>query len=197
MMSLWGCGERGALSTSPQAGRGSGSGGQFPVIAQVSLDVIGQAVGAWETASRPSGYSWTRTVQSLGDGQGAGPSSRSALRHGHSPSRTAALDHSREHRIPFTLYADDFQSFATHSFSTILSASRKWGLSPCLANQYLTQPPAGLQQAVLGNIGTLIVFRVASQDAALLAGEVGIEPANARYVRPKEELERQVERIFR
>jgi hypothetical protein len=54
-----------------------------------------------------------------------------------------------------------------------------------------------LQQAVLGNIGTLIVFRVASQDAALLAGEVGIEPANARYVRPKEELERQVERIFR
>ncbi len=82
-------------------------------------------------------------------------------------------------RVPFTLYADEFQNFATDSFGTILSESRKWGLRLCLANQYLTQLPHGLQQAVLGNVGTLIVFRVASQDAALLAGEVGIEPANA------------------
>jgi hypothetical protein len=82
-------------------------------------------------------------------------------------------------RVPFTLYADEFQNFATDSFGTILSESRKWGLSLCLANQYLTQLPPGLQQAVLGNVGTLIVFRVASQDAELLAGEVGIEPVNA------------------
>src|SRR5204863_6141438 len=78
-------------------------------------------------------------------------------------------------RVPFTLYADEFQNFATDSFSTILSESRKWGLRLCLANQYLTQLPHGLQQAVLGNIGTLIVFRVGSQDAKLLAGELDID----------------------
>jgi hypothetical protein len=82
-------------------------------------------------------------------------------------------------RIPYTLYADEFQSFATDSFGTILSESRKWGLTLCLANQYLGQLPEGLRQAVLGNIGTLVVFRVGSQDAKLLAGELGIEVANA------------------
>ena len=80
-------------------------------------------------------------------------------------------------RLPFTLYADEFQNFATDSFGVILSESRKWGLRLCLANQYLTQLPAGLQQAVLGNIGTLIVFRVGSADAALLADELGIDNA--------------------
>jgi hypothetical protein len=78
-------------------------------------------------------------------------------------------------RVPFTLYADEFQNFATDSFGVILSESRKWGLRLCLANQYLTQLPAGLQQAVLGNVGTLIVFRVGSQDAKILAAELDID----------------------
>jgi hypothetical protein len=78
-------------------------------------------------------------------------------------------------RLPFTLYADEFQNFATDSFGVILSESRKWGLRLVLANQYLTQLPQGLQQAVLGNVGTLIVFRVGSQDAKILAAELDID----------------------
>jgi len=78
-------------------------------------------------------------------------------------------------RTPFTLYADEFQNFATESFGTILSEARKWGLRLVLANQYLTQLPESLQQAVLGNVGTLIVFRVGSQDAKILARELDVD----------------------
>jgi hypothetical protein len=78
-------------------------------------------------------------------------------------------------RVPFTLYADEFQHFATDSFGTILSEARKWGLRLCLANQFLGQLPEGLRQAVLGNLGSLIVFRVGSQDAKILAAELDVD----------------------
>lgn len=79
-----------------------------------------------------------------------------------------------QERQDFTLYVDEFQNFATTSFATILSEARKWRLNLCVANQFLDQVPDILKQAVIGNVGTLIVFRVGSIDARLLSDELGI-----------------------
>jgi hypothetical protein len=78
-------------------------------------------------------------------------------------------------RRDFTLYVDEFQNFATESFATILSESRKWRLSLVAANQHVSQLPDTLQQAVFGNAGTIIAFRVGAKDAVLLAEELGLE----------------------
>ena len=77
-------------------------------------------------------------------------------------------------RRDFTLYADEFQNFATESFASILSEARKWRLSLVAANQQIAQLPEALQHAVFGNAGTLIAFRVGSLDAKRLAGELGM-----------------------
>ena len=86
-----------------------------------------------------------------------------------------ARRHMPEHeRRDFTLYADEFQNFATESFASILSEARKWRLSLVAANQQIAQLPDALQHAVFGNAGTLIAFRVGSLDAKRLAGELGM-----------------------
>jgi len=82
---------------------------------------------------------------------------------------------SESERRDFTFYADEFQNFATDSFSTILSEARKWRLNLVIANQFLSQLPIPIQDAVLGNVGTLMAFRVGSRDARRLAEELGIE----------------------
>jgi hypothetical protein len=76
-------------------------------------------------------------------------------------------------RRDFTLYADEFQHFATDSFATVLSEARKWHLALVLGHQFLGQVPVSLRQAVMGNVGTLIAFRVGSEDAPLIAAELG------------------------
>ena len=78
-------------------------------------------------------------------------------------------------RRDFTLYVDEFQNFATESFASILSESRKWRLSLIAANQHVSQLPETLQQAVFGNAGTIVSFRVGAKDAVLLADELGLE----------------------
>jgi hypothetical protein len=77
-------------------------------------------------------------------------------------------------RRDFTLYVDEFQNFATESFASILSEARKWRLSLVAANQQIAQLPEGLQHAVFGNAGTLVVFRVGAHDAKRLVGELGM-----------------------
>src|SRR6185437_6328538 len=77
-------------------------------------------------------------------------------------------------RRDFTLYVDEFQNFATDSFSMILSEARKWRLNLVLANQFLGQLSDSLKDAVLGNVGSLGSFRVGSTDATLLSKELGI-----------------------
>jgi DNA helicase HerA-like ATPase len=76
-----------------------------------------------------------------------------------------------EERRPFFLYLDEFQSFATLSLAGMLSELRKYGVGLVLANQYLGQLAPEIRDAVLGNVGTLIVFRVGPADASLLARE--------------------------
>lgn len=82
-------------------------------------------------------------------------------------------------RRDFTLLADEFQNFATETFATILSEARKYRLSLTLAHQFLGQLPTLLRQAVLGNAGSLIVFRVGAEDAEPLARELGIASPSA------------------
>lgn len=74
-----------------------------------------------------------------------------------------------EDRRPFYLYVDEFQNFATDSFATILSEARKYGLNLTVANQYISQMQDTVRDAVFGNVGTMISFRVSADDAPLLA----------------------------
>ncbi len=86
----------------------------------------------------------------------------------------AAMDRAKiaeEERRDFYLYVDEFQNFATESFATILSEARKYRLNLTIAHQYITQMEEPVRDAVFGNVGTLIVFRVGAFDAEYLAKE--------------------------
>jgi len=72
-------------------------------------------------------------------------------------------------RRPFYLYVDEFQNFATDSFATILSEARKYGLNLTVANQYISQMNDTVRDAVFGNVGTMISFRVSADDAPILS----------------------------
>lgn len=74
-----------------------------------------------------------------------------------------------EDRRPFYLYVDEFQNFATDSFATILSEARKYGLNLTVANQYISQMSDTMRDAVFGNVGTMISFRVSADDSPILS----------------------------
>jgi len=74
-------------------------------------------------------------------------------------------------RPDFFLYVDEFQNFATDSFATILSEARKYHLSLTLANQYMSQLSDTVKNAIFGNVGTLVSFRVGGDDAGFLTKE--------------------------
>jgi hypothetical protein len=76
-----------------------------------------------------------------------------------------------EARRDFFLYVDEFQNFATSSFTKILSEARKYRLSLTLANQYSDQLEEEIQYAIYGNVGTLASFVVGANDAELLTKE--------------------------
>ncbi|MBN1168713.1 type IV secretion system DNA-binding domain-containing protein [Candidatus Woesebacteria bacterium] len=81
------------------------------------------------------------------------------------------VDVEKDKRVPFYLYVDEFQNFATDSFIKILSEARKFGLSIMMANQYMAQIPENVQKAILGNAGTIITFAAGADDAAILHRE--------------------------
>lgn len=74
-------------------------------------------------------------------------------------------------RRPFYLYVDEVHNFLTLAFADILSESRKYGLNLILAHQYLDQLQPEVRSAILGNVGTMISFRVGVDDAVVLAKE--------------------------
>src|SRR3989338_1164576 len=74
-------------------------------------------------------------------------------------------------RQDFFLYVDEFQNFANESFAHILSEARKYRLSLIMAHQYMEQLEEEVLAAVVGNIGTMISFRVGSTDAEIIAKE--------------------------
>jgi len=74
-----------------------------------------------------------------------------------------------EKRIPFRLYVDEFQNFATESFADIFSEARKYGMELIIAHQYLGQVDKKLMEAILGNVGNIIAFHTSNEDAKILA----------------------------
>lgn len=74
-------------------------------------------------------------------------------------------------RRDFFLYVDEFQNFATPSFANILSEARKYRLSLIMAHQYVKQLDEIVADAVFGNVGTIISFRIGGADAETLAKE--------------------------
>lgn len=77
-------------------------------------------------------------------------------------------DMPEEQRRPFYLYVDEFQNFATDSFAVILSEARKYGLNLTVANQYISQMSEAVRDAVFGNVGTIVSFRISPDDAPFL-----------------------------
>jgi type IV secretory pathway TraG/TraD family ATPase VirD4 len=94
----------------------------------------------------------------------------------------AALSRSdipEQNRTLFHLYVDEFQSFATDSFALILSEARKYGLALTLGHQFLSQIPEQLRDAVLGNTGSVLAFRLGAEDAPLMASHLGLKNPDA------------------
>ncbi|MDO8573575.1 MAG: DUF87 domain-containing protein, partial [Candidatus Daviesbacteria bacterium] len=80
-------------------------------------------------------------------------------------------DIAMEQRRDFYLYVDEFQNFATDTFADILSEARKYRLNLIVANQFIGQIGEDLKNAVFGNVGTVIAFRVGVTDANYLQHE--------------------------
>ncbi len=76
-----------------------------------------------------------------------------------------------ENRRDFYLYVDEFQNFATPDFAVILSEARKYRLGLCVANQFIGQVEEEVKNAVFGNVGTIVAFRVGVTDANYLQHE--------------------------
>ena len=85
------------------------------------------------------------------------------------------VDTPEKDRNDFILYIDEFQNFSTDSFASILSEARKYRLSLVLAHQYINQMEEKVRDAVFGNVGTMILFRVGAEDGEFLEKEFSPE----------------------
>jgi hypothetical protein len=73
-----------------------------------------------------------------------------------------------DQRVDFSLYVDEFQNFSTESFATIMSEARKFHLNLIVANQFTTQLTPEIRDAVFGNMGTIVSFRIGQNDVESL-----------------------------
>ncbi len=84
-------------------------------------------------------------------------------------SALSRVDSIRENNLPpFYLYIDEFQNITTSSITTILSEARKYGLSLNIFHQFIKQLDESIKDAVFGNVGSMAVFRVGTEDAEFL-----------------------------
>lgn len=74
-------------------------------------------------------------------------------------------------RRDFYVYMDEFQNFATASLASMLSELRKFRASLVLCHQFQAQLAEDVRDAILGNVGTIISFRLGLTDAEMLSGE--------------------------
>ena len=81
------------------------------------------------------------------------------------------VDMPESERQDFYLYVDEFQNFATDSFAGILSEARKYRLDLIVAHQYIGQLEETVSDAIFGNVGTIVSFRVGATDAEFLEKE--------------------------
>jgi len=85
-------------------------------------------------------------------------------------------------RREFFLYVDEFQSFTSDSFISILSEARKYGLCLTLSHQYIDQLRPEIRDAVFGNVGSMVSFRVGQRDAEILEREFGQSYPASQFV---------------
>lgn len=78
-------------------------------------------------------------------------------------------------RLPWYLYIDEFQNFATDTFEVILSEARKYGLGLIMAHQNLAALKRKLRESILGNAYTQVYFRLSRSDANELSGEMSVD----------------------
>jgi uncharacterized protein DUF87 len=88
---------------------------------------------------------------------------------------TTPTNDPRTKRVPFHLHVDEVENFITDTFGEILSEARKWGISLTLAHQFLEQLPPKLRSAVIGNVGSIIAFQIAGEDADVIARELALK----------------------
>jgi len=81
-------------------------------------------------------------------------------------------------RRPFMLYVDEFHSFTTGAFADMLSEVRKYGIGLTLAQQHLQQTDDAVFASIMGNVGSLMAFRVGALDAPLISRQFGALPAS-------------------
>ncbi len=77
----------------------------------------------------------------------------------------------KEERNDFYVYIDEFQNLVNETFENVLSEARKYGLNLTLAHQYVNQLSAKVQQEIMGNVGSIITFRIGGEDAVKLKPE--------------------------
>jgi hypothetical protein len=85
----------------------------------------------------------------------------------------ARADRPEEERPDFHLFIDEFQNFSTDVFASLLAEARKYRLCLTLSHQYIDQLSLPVRQAVFGNVGTLIAFRLGYADAEVVEKELG------------------------
>lgn len=83
----------------------------------------------------------------------------------------ARADMPEDQRKDFYLYVDEFQNFATDSFASILAEARKYRLNLIVAHQYVSQLDDDIRDAVFGNVGSFVTFRIGVEDAEIIAKE--------------------------
>ena len=86
-------------------------------------------------------------------------------------SAIARSEQPEQKRQPYFVFLDEFQTFTTLSIASMLSELRKYRVGLILAHQHLSQLDPAIQDAVFGNVGTIVSFRVGAADAAYLARE--------------------------
>ncbi len=82
------------------------------------------------------------------------------------------VDTEEENRVPFMVYMDEFHNFTTLSLVNMFSELRKFKVGMILAHQYMNQLDDDIKSAVLGNAGTVISFRIGTEDAMHMAKEM-------------------------
>lgn len=94
-------------------------------------------------------------------------------------------EETQEHRRrPFFVYVDEFASFTTETTAHMLSELRKYRVSLTLAGQYLSGVNTSITDAILGNVGTIISFRIGVQDAPIMARTLGLDDASILITQP-------------
>ena len=87
-----------------------------------------------------------------------------------------------QRRRPYYLYVDEFHSFTTGAFASGLAEFRKYRLALIMASQTTTQYSSKILESILGNVGTIICFRVGAKDAPILSKQLGRHPSLPEHI---------------